>query len=130
MNRRYLLLAPLVAAQVLVGCAATSPADARDRYVSSQFVPPPSGSLLLLLHIPANQASYRSRDLDVLKNVQEELIKRGYTVALIEPEDYRLALRAELQQLRPANETPSRSPLSDPAFLQQGVGIALSPLIG
>ena len=113
MNRRYLFPALLIASQLMPGCGTRSPSAAPDVYVSSQFVPPPPGSLLLLLHLAANETSYRSRDADVRKLVADELIKAGYRVAFVEPDDYGLALRAELQQLQRTTATPSRSQLAE-----------------
>jgi hypothetical protein len=113
MNRRYALLAPLVTPHLMLGCSATSTMEAPDRYVSSQFAPPALGSLVLLLHIPANEASYRSRDTEIRKLVQDALVKLGYRVALVEAEDYGLALQAELQQLRRTTATPSRNQFAE-----------------
>lgn len=107
-GRRALLAAAGAAPLMLLGCAGTSPPAAPDRYVSAQFVRPPAGSLVLLLHLPANEAVYRSRDADARQRVQDELTKAGYRVGLVEPDDYLLALRAEAQQLQRVTAAPSR----------------------
>lgn len=113
MNRRYLLAAFVIASQLMQGCATTSVSAAQDRYVSPQFVPPPPGSLLLLLHLPANEPAYRSRDADVRQLVANELMKAGYRVAFVEPDDYRFAVRAELQELRSTTAAPSSGQLAE-----------------
>jgi len=97
----------------MLGCSATFTTEAPDRYVSSQFAPPATGSLVLLLHIPANEHSYRSRDAEVRKLVQDALVKLGYRVAQVEADDYGLALQAELQLLRRTTSTPTRNQLAE-----------------
>jgi hypothetical protein len=66
-----------------------------------------------VLHLPANEPSYRSADAEVRKLVHEELVKAGYRVAFVESDDYGLALRHELQQLHRTTATPSRNQLAE-----------------
>lgn len=113
MNRRYLIATSLIASLLMPGCVTTSHLAAQDRYVSPQFIPPSPGNRLLLLHLPANEPAYRSRDAEVRQLVADELIKAGYRVAIVEPDDYWFAFRAELQQLHSMTAMPSSSQLAE-----------------
>lgn len=99
---------PLVSA-----CVSTLRPPAPDRYVAPQFAPPPPGSLLLLLHLPANEDAYRRRDAEVRQRVADGLMKAGYRVAFVEPDDYALAVRAEWQHLSRTTATPRMDQLAE-----------------
>lgn len=120
MHRLTLCAALLAALSQLSGCAVHSPAGAADLHVAQHFTAPPKGSPVLLLHLPANEAAYRHGDTEVRAMVRDALVSKGFRVGIVGPEDYMLAVRAELQQLHRATQQPS------PAMLAQAEGRALA----
>lgn len=110
----------LAALSQISSCAVYSPAGAADLYVAQHFTAPPKASPVLLLHLPANEAAYRHGDTEVREMVRDALVSKGFRVGIVDPEDYMLAVRAELQQLHQATKQPS------PAMLAQAEGRALA----
>jgi len=111
-SRRQMLVALPIAPYLVLGCAGPSIKAASDRYVSPDFRPPKTGSIILVLHLPALEPVYRVGDEEIRKLVQASLFKAGYRVGVIEPEDYMLALRAEFQQLRRTTPAPTPEQLA------------------
>lgn len=108
-----MLAAPLAAALPMVGCVAPAPPEAPDRYVAPDFTPLAVGSQVLLLHLDANEPAYRSGDEAVRTRVEAALADMGYRVARLQPDDYRLALRAEFEPLQRSTAAPRWGQLAE-----------------
>lgn len=109
---RTLCVGLLVAlAAWLAGCASPTPKAIPGQFVDADFAPPPKGSLVLVLHLPASERAYRHGDYEALAMVQDFLVRNGYRVAVIEPDDHAIALQAELRPLLDQNLTPTPAQL-------------------
>jgi hypothetical protein len=104
-NRRKILLVPF--AGITGACAVDTSAQAPDAFRANAYVPPPSGATLLLLHRPAAESSYGAGDPVVLALLQAEVRANGWNTALVQNEDYEIALRAELRELSRRASAPT-----------------------
>jgi len=93
------------------GFAAGQTALAADGSAAPAFVPPPPGSVVLLLHLPAVEPAYSHRDATVQSMVESALGGQGYRVVTVDPDDYQLALRAERAPLEASGRELSRDAL-------------------
>lgn len=114
--RAFWLPLLLAVMAVLAGCASTAPKSVPGQYIDQDLALPPKGSLVLLLHLPANERAYRHGDLEVQSLVQDALIRSGYKVAVVDPDDYTLALRAELQPMIGQSTGPTADQLQRAEF--------------
>lgn len=97
--RAAMALVCLLALALVTGCAAGPSRSAPDQYVAKGYLAPPKGSIVLLLHLPAVEPSYRSGDGDARTLVQQALVRAGYKVGIVDPDDYLPAFESELGKL-------------------------------
>lgn len=117
--RRRLLLActagvaGIAGPLLLGGCGTPRPPVAADQFVAVGYLPPARGSLLLLMHLPAQEREDRRGDIESSALLAQSLVDHGYQVMVLDADVYDQALRTEWQGLpsdgaSSAGESPDR----------------------
>ena len=99
---KYLATAALA---LLASCA--SPPPPQNVYLSKDYVPPAPNAMVLLLHVPADEAVYQAGDRLAQHIATSMLTAAGYRVGIVSADDYAVLLAAERQRLAQGAVQPS-----------------------
>ena len=90
---KYALIAALLIA--LSGCASIAPSPAADNRVAKGFLPPPQGSLVILLPEPKSK-DFSKGEAMLAKQLHRQLTAAGYKAAILDATNYDELWREEV----------------------------------